>query len=114
MSASIHTADDTSFQTVVLQTEGTVLVDFWAPWCAPCRAQAPILERFAADRADVRVVKVNVDESPRIASTYGIQSIPTIAVFRDGKPIVGVAGMQNARGLKSLIEHAEQKATDAA
>ena len=103
MTDTILLTDDTNFKTNVLSADGTVVVDFWAPWCAPCRMQGPILERFAAARPDVRVVKVNVDESPVTAQSYGIRSIPTIAVFRDGAPIIGAAGVQNEKALTKLV-----------
>jgi len=112
MSEHILTATDTDFEAKVLQADGTVLVDFWAPWCGPCRAQAPILERFATANSDVTVVKVNVDESPRVASTYGIRSIPTIAVFEGGNALLGAAGVQNEKRLGTLITEARKHAEE--
>jgi thioredoxin 1 len=78
---------DASFQDEVVQSEKPVLVDFWAEWCGPCRAIAPILEEVAAEREDsLRVVKINVDESPEVARQFGIRSIPTLMLFQNGKP----------------------------
>jgi thioredoxin 1 len=84
---SIQHATDASFQSDVLQSEKPVLVDFWAEWCGPCKAIAPILEEVAIERQDsLRVVKVNVDESPDLARRFSIRSIPTLILFRDGQP----------------------------
>ncbi len=109
MSKSVQSVDDTSFPNKVLEAEGIVLVDFWAPWCGPCRMQGPVLDRFASANAEVEVVKVNVDESPQTAAAYGIRSIPTIAVFGNGKPLAGATGLQNAGSLAQLVSHAKDK-----
>jgi thioredoxin 1 len=76
---------DTSFENEVLKSTQVVLVDFWAPWCGPCRMVAPILEEIANEYSKVKIVKINVDESSLLASQYGIMSIPTMMVFKDGK-----------------------------
>ncbi len=79
-------SSDTSFASDVLESEKPVLVDFWAEWCGPCRAIGPILEEVAAQRQDsLRVVKVNIDESPDLARQFGVRSIPTLMLFQDGK-----------------------------
>ncbi|HWI08398.1 MAG TPA: thioredoxin [Solirubrobacteraceae bacterium] len=84
MAGSIIDVTDDSFQAEVLESESPILVDFWAPWCAPCRAIAPLLEQIADDRDDVRIVKLNVDENQITAAQYGILSIPSLILFKDG------------------------------
>ncbi|MBW2529014.1 MAG: thioredoxin [Deltaproteobacteria bacterium] len=110
MSNSVRSANDDSFETEVLNASGTILVDFWAPWCGPCKMQGPVLERFASTRDDVSIVKVNVDESPKVASTYGIRSIPTLAVFQKGEAVLGAVGLQNEKGLEKLLSEAQKRA----
>ncbi|MGW0816949.1 thioredoxin [Streptomyces viridiviolaceus] len=84
---------DASFADDVLLSDKPVLVDFWAPWCPPCRAIAPILDQFAADHANkISVVKLNIDENPETAAQYGITSIPTMKVFQGGRPVKTVVG----------------------
>ena len=102
--------DDSNFKTTVLEASGPVLVDFSATWCMPCRMQGPILERFASEREDVTVTKVDVDEAPQTAAEYGIRSVPTLAVFLDGKPVIGAAGVQSEDALGKLVTHAVDKA----
>jgi thioredoxin 1 len=84
MAGSISDVTDSSFQAEVIESETPILVDFWAPWCAPCRAIAPLLEEIASEREDVRIVKLNVDDNQETAATYGILSIPTLILFNNG------------------------------
>ncbi len=101
--AKIEHAGDRDFSDKVLNAEVPVLVDFYADWCGPCRAMAPLLEEIAEEAVDAKVVKVNVDEAPRLASEYGISAIPTLLVFKDGKVVNQHLGMASKGYLKSLI-----------
>ena len=90
---NVTIVSDATFDADVLKAEGAVLVDFWAPWCGPCRAVAPVLEKIAEQYdGRVRVAKLNVDENQMTAQTYGIRSIPTVALFMGGEVVDGVLG----------------------
>ena len=91
--SNVKSVTDTTFQTDVLGAEGPVLVDFWAPWCGPCRVVGPVLEKVAEQYGDrVQVVKLNVDENQRTSEAYGIRSIPTVALFKGGEVVDSVMG----------------------
>jgi len=91
-----------TFQKEVLEASTPVIVDFWAPWCGPCRMQGPILEKFAEANNNVKVVKVNVDENMELASEYEIMSIPSIMLFKNGKLVEAKLGVQSIDSLKAL------------
>jgi len=90
---------DDSFQAEVLESELPVVVDFWAAWCGPCRVMSPILEELAAERDDLRVVTVDVDANQGVAARYGVLSMPTFMVFRDGAPVGSIVGSRPKRRL---------------
>jgi thioredoxin 1 len=94
-----------SFKTEVLdETAVSVLVDFWAPWCGPCRAQGPVLEDFAKESGGaIKVCKLNTDENADISRSYGVMSIPTLILFRNGQPVSKAVGLQSLQGLKKLV-----------
>ncbi len=91
-----------TFDEQVLQSEKPVIVDFWAEWCGPCHAVAPVLEKIVEEHDDLRLVKVNIDDEQELASRFGVMSIPTMILFRDGQPSAAVIGAQP----KSAIERA--------
>ena len=100
--AILH-VNDNEFDREVLQDSGTVLVDFWATWCGPCRMLSPIVDEVAEERTDVKVGKVNVDEQPELASQFGVMSIPTLLVFRDGKLVNQAVGARPKAGVLALL-----------
>ncbi len=95
--------NDETFEAAI--ASGVVLVDFWAPWCGPCRMQAPILDDVGQQLgARAKVLKVNVDEAIQTAARFGIRSIPTLAIFKDGQPIGAFTGLQHANTLTDAVE----------
>ncbi|WP_088835319.1 thioredoxin [Paenibacillus tyrfis] len=100
---TIYHTKDSAFKSD-LQSEGFTLVNFWAPWCGPCRSFAPILEAFDLEpKNEAKILKVNVDESPETAAQFGIMSIPTTILFKNGDPIDKVIGVLSVEGLKQFI-----------
>ncbi|MEH2159540.1 MAG: thioredoxin [Nostoc sp.] len=96
---------DSSFKQEVLDSDVPVLVDFWAPWCGPCRMVAPVVEEIKLQyEGQIKVVKVNTDENPQVASQYGIRSIPTLMIFKDGQKVDMVVGAVPKSTLSSTLE----------
>lgn len=93
-----------NFSQEVLEAKGTVLVDFWASWCGPCRMQAPILEAFAKEHPEIKVGKVNVDENHELAEKFAIMSIPSLLAFKDGKLVKTAVGLHDKGGLAELVK----------
>ncbi len=100
---AIVNVSDNSFKNEV-EGNGTVLVDFWAPWCGPCKMIAPVLEELDKEIGDnLKIAKVNVDDNPESASRFGVMSIPTLIVFKNGEPVDKVVGFQSKDALKSVV-----------
>ena len=108
MAGAITDVTDSNFQAEVLESETAVLVDFWAPSCGPCRVIAPSLEEINAEREDLRVVKLNVDENQQTAAQYDVMSIPTLIVFKNGEPANRIIG---ALPKKRLVQELEPTLT---
>lgn len=103
MAGTLTDVTDATFQAEVIESEKPVLVDFWAPWCGPCRVVAPVLEEIAAERDDLRVVKLNVDDNQQTAATFQVLSIPTLILFKDGQIAKKVIGAYPKKKLESEL-----------
>ena len=106
MTGKLPDVTDGNFQSEVLESEQPVLVDFWAPWCGPCRVVHPILEEMAAEREDLAIVSINTDENQQTASRFEVLSIPTLILFRDGVEAKRVIGAMPKRRLEAELEPA--------
>jgi len=95
---------DQNFNQEVVQTKGVVLVDFWAPWCGPCKIQGPIIDEIADQTKGAKIAKLNMDENQASGSKYGIMSIPTIIIFKDGKPMETLVGLHQKDDIQAKIE----------
>jgi len=105
--ADVKELSDGDFETEVLQSTEPVLIDFWAPWCGPCRMVAPVVEELAAENAgSIRVAKVNVDDSRDTAAKYAVSSIPTLILFKDGQVVDKFVGVQPKSRLQEAVDQA--------
>ena len=92
-----------NFQNEIMNSEKPVLLDFWAPWCAPCRMLAPVVEEIASERADIKVGKINIAEQSELANKFGIMSIPTLVVMKNGKIIQQVSGVRPKNAILEML-----------
>ena len=106
MAGPINDVTDTNFQAEVIESDTAVLVDFWAPWCGPCKMVAPVLEEINGEREDLRVVKLNVDENQQTAAAFEVLSIPTLILFRNGQVAKKVIGAMPKKRLEAELEPA--------
>lgn len=100
---SVIHIDRNNFQREVLNSDRPVLLDFWAPWCAPCRMVGPILDEIAEGRSDVKVAKINIDEQPELASQFGVMSIPTLMVMKEGRIVQQAMGARPKAQILSML-----------
>lgn len=109
----ITIVDEKNFEAEVLKSDKLVLIDFYADWCGPCKALAPTLEKFAEDNKDkVKVVKVNVDDSPNLSAAFGIRSIPTLVTMKDNQALYGAVGNLPKEALEKLVDQSLQAASE--
>jgi thioredoxin 1 len=106
MAGSLSEVTDNNFDAEVLESETPVLVDFWAPWCGPCRVVGPVLEEIAGEREDLRIVKLNIDDNQQTAARFQVLSIPTMILFKGGQPVKTVIGAYPKQRLQAELEPA--------
>ena len=101
---SVRTVTQENMQAEVMNSRQTVLLDFWAPWCGPCRILSPVVDQIADERPDLKVVKVNIDQAPELAQEFGIMSIPTLVVVKDGREVRRAVGVQPKAAILEMIK----------
>ena len=106
MAGTLDAVTDSNFQANVIESDVPVLVDFWAPWCGPCRVVAPVLEEIASERPDLKIVKLNVDENQQTAAAFDVLSIPTMILFKNGQAVKTVIGAYPKKKLEAELEPA--------
>ena len=100
---SVYTITKDNFNEEVINSDKPVLLDFWASWCGPCRMVAPVLDEIAQERADIKVGKINVDEQPELAAKFGVMSIPTLVVMKDGKIVEKTVGARPKAQILAML-----------
>ncbi len=100
---SVININNNNFQDEVMHSEKLVLLDFWASWCGPCRMVSPIVDEIAAERSDIKVCKINVDEQPELAAQFGVMSIPTLVVMKNGKVINQAVGARPKAQILAML-----------
>ena len=100
---SVISLSQSNFTEEVMNSDKPVLIDFWAPWCGPCRMVSPIVDEIAEEHSDVKVCKINVDDEPELARQFGIMSIPTLIVIKDGEIAEKAVGMRSKKDITDLI-----------
>jgi thioredoxin 1 len=103
MAGTLTEVNDSNFQAEVIESESPVLVDFWAPWCGPCRVVAPVLEEIAVERPELRVVKLNIDDNQQTAANFQVLSIPTLILFKGGEAVKTVIGAYPKKRLEQEL-----------
>ena len=106
MAGTLNEVTDANFQAEVIEADTPVLVDFWAPWCGPCRVVGPVLEEIAAEREGLKIVKLNVDENQQTAAKFEVLSIPTMILFKGGEPAKKIIGAYPKKRLEAELEPA--------
>lgn len=101
---SVISINSGNFQSEVIESKIPVLLDFWAPWCGPCQIVSPIVDEIASEKSDIKVCKVNIDEQPQLAAQFGVMSIPTLVVVKDGKVVTTSVGARPKADILRLME----------
>lgn len=112
-SSNVTLVNDQNFEAEVLKADKLVLIDFYADWCGPCKSLSPRIEEFANEHPEVKVVKINVDESPNLANAFQVKSIPTLITMKDGQGLFGIVGVLPKSGIEKLVADSLQKAAPA-